>query len=287
MVTATKHAYNRIALVFDFDDTLAPDSFRALLESIGLDEEQFRQERIQPLIDAGWESILARFYCLIEESSARHEGKITADHLAEVGRTLGFFDGVPEMFDRLRDCARAIVPEIEVEFYLLTAGFVEIPRATPIAGEFAQLWGCEFHFDEQGAIAFPKQLVTHPEKVRYLLQLAKGLDADGANSPADVYRSVPEGEWHVPLNQIIYIGDGASDMPVFTFLNERQGLAIGVFKGESVDEWRGVQEMHQGRRVENLAPVAYAEDSELMQSLILAVESLCKGIALRRLSIGE
>jgi hypothetical protein len=191
------------------------------------------------------------------------------------------------MFERLRNCARAIVPEIEVEFYLLTAGFVEIPRASPIAGEFAQLWGCEFHFDEDEAIAFPKQLVTHPEKVRYLLQLAKGLEANGANSPADVYRSVPEDEWYVPLNQIIYIGDGASDMPVFTFLNERQGLALGIFKGETADEWRGLQEMHQGRRVENLAPVEYGEDSELIQSLILAVESLCKAIALRRLSTGE
>jgi hypothetical protein len=104
MVTATKHAYNRIALVFDFDDTLAPDSFRTLLESIGLNEEQFRQERIQPLIDAGWESILARFYCLIEASKSRREGKITADHLAKVGRNIVFFQACRKC---LSGCATA------------------------------------------------------------------------------------------------------------------------------------------------------------------------------------
>lgn len=287
MTTATQQAINRIALVFDFDDTLAPDSFRSLLESIGLEEDTFRAERLQPLLDAGWESILARFYCLIEESKARAENKITADHLAQVGEAIGFFDGVPEMFDRLRHCATAIVPDVAVEFYLLTSGFIEIPRAMPIAAEFEQLWGCEFHFDEQGEIAFPKLLVTHPEKVRYLLQLAKGLGGDGANDPVDVYRPAPPEEWHVPLNQMIYVGDGASDMPVFTFLHERQGLAIGVFKGEAAAKWEGMKEMHPDRRVQNLAPVDYGETSELMQSLTLAVESICKQIALRQLSAGE
>jgi phosphoglycolate phosphatase-like HAD superfamily hydrolase len=287
MTTATQQAINRIALVFDFDDTLAPDSFRSLLESIGLDEGTFRAERIQPLLHAGWESILARFYCLIEESRSRTKEKITAEHLARVGQATGFFDGVPEMFDRLRHCATAIVPDVAVEFYLLTSGFIEIPLATSIANEFHQMWGCEFHFDEQGGIAFPKLIVAHPEKMRYLLQLAKGLGGDGANDPTDVYRPVPEDEWHVPLNQMIYVGDGASDMPVFTFLHERQGLAIGVFKGESAADWDGLEEMHTDRRVQNLAAVDYGEESELMQSLTLAVESICKQIALRRLSAGE
>ncbi|MGB3402091.1 MAG: hypothetical protein WBA77_05320 [Microcoleaceae cyanobacterium] len=40
-------------------------------------------------------------------------------------------------------------------------------------------------------------------------------------------------------------------------------------------------------RVANIAPPDYRENSELMQSLTLAVEGICKQIALRRLSIGE
>ena len=65
------------------------------------------------------------------------------------------------------------------------------------------------------------------------------------------------------------------------------GMGIGVFKAESAQDWRGYDDMDAGRRVQNLAPANYREDSELMRSLKLAVESICKRIALRRLSTGE
>jgi hypothetical protein len=42
-----------------------------------------------------------------------------------------------------------------------------------------------------------------------------------------------------------------------------------------------------GQRVENLARVDYREGSELLYSLTLAVEMLCKQIVLRRQSQGE
>ncbi len=98
---------------------------------------------------------------------------------------------------------------------------------------------------------------------------------------------MPEEEWHVPLDQVIYVGDGASDMPAFSLMNDHGGIAIGLYKGDTVEEWRGQAHMHAGRRVENLVPVDYSEESELMQSLTLAVESIAKRIALRRLGQGE
>jgi hypothetical protein len=40
-------------------------------------------------------------------------------------------------------------------------------------------------------------------------------------------------------------------------------------------------------RVENLAEADYREGSELVQSLTLALESICKRIALERLGAGD
>jgi hypothetical protein len=45
--------------------------------------------------------------------------------------------------------------------------------------------------------------------------------------------------------------------------------------------------MRQGLQVQNLAPADYSEDGELMKSLVLAVESICKEMQLRRLGEGE
>lgn len=287
MTKATKPVSNRIALAFDFDDTLVPDTVDSLLESCDIDAQAFRQERIQPLIDNGWEPILARFYTLIQESKRRDQDKITQEYLTKFGQELAPFDGVPEMFKRLRQSAKTIVPDIEVEFYLITCGMVEIARHTCIAPEFTAMWGCEFSYNEEGEIEFLKQLVSHTEKTRYLFQLAKGIDNTNQDGQMFVYRDVSPEELHVPLTQVIYVGDGASDLPCFSLMNKENGVAIGVYKGSTVQEWNREVKLSASQRVANIAEADYREDSELMRSLTLAVESMCKQIALAQLSVGE
>ncbi len=86
---------------------------------------------------------------------------------------------------------------------------------------------------------------------------------------------------------MIYVGDGTSDIPCFSVLNEEQGVAIGVNKMRSAADWAQESSITQGQRVVNLAPADYREDSELMQSLVLALEGIGKQISLRQLSVGE
>ena len=85
MGKATRVTANRIAVVFDFDETLTPkDSFAVLLEACGLDANDFADRCVQPLVDQGWEKYLARAYALIQESQQRDD-KITQEKLAQVG----------------------------------------------------------------------------------------------------------------------------------------------------------------------------------------------------------
>ncbi len=91
----------------------------------------------------------------------------------------------------------------------------------------------------------------------------------------------------MPLTQVIYVGDGASDIPCFSLLNEEQGTAIGVYKDRTPEEWNREIEISKSQRLANLAPAEFGEGSELMRSLTLAVESLCKQISLLQLSVGE
>jgi trehalose-6-phosphatase len=130
-------------------------------------------------------------------------------------------------------------------------------------------------------------VVTHPEKVRYLLHLSKDGSDEPDVEPAAVYEEAGHGERHVPLDQVLFLGDGASDMPAFRLMNESNGIGIGIFHEDSADEWRGQDDTNPGRRVQNLAPADYSEGSELMQSLLLSVESIGKRIALRKLGRGE
>lgn len=288
MIQATQPVANRIAIAFDFDETLVPESYSALLEYLGFDAAQFRQEQYQPLIEQGWDSIPAKFYTLVEASKQRQVGdKITSDTLAKFGQQLQPFPGVTDMFERLRQHAQDIVPDIEVEFYLITSGMVEIARQTTIASHFKAMWGCEFHYTIANEISFLKRSVTHAEKTRYLNYLSKGVGKHSQDDLLFVYEDVPEKQLHVPFGQIIYVGDGTSDLPCFKLLKQTGGIAIGVYEKGTAADWSQEYQVSQSQRVTNLAPADYSEGSELMQSLTLAVENISKKVALLLLSRGE
>lgn len=281
---ATKPVCNRIALVFDFDDTLAHDTFDQLIKRLGLDVDQFRQQYYNPLKEAGWDHVAARFYCLIQESQRRQE-KITKDYLIQFGQELQPFEGVAEMFGRLRQRVQELNSEIELEFYIITGDFGEVVRHTGIAAEFAQIWGCEFHYGEQNEITFLKRSISHTEKTRYLMHIASGQNQVDEDGQSFAYRDASEEQLHVPLSQMIYVGDGTSDVPCFSVLNDEGGIALGVYK--EAQAWSQQIQVSRSQRVTNLAPADYRQDSELMRSLILAIEGICKQIELRQLSVGE
>jgi phosphoglycolate phosphatase-like HAD superfamily hydrolase len=287
MPHATKNYHNRLVVIFDFDGTLAPDAVDQLLVMAGEDLNHYKQEERDPLLKSGWDSIIAEMYCLLKVAGRNKNFTLTRESLKEKALEIELYAGVEEMFDQVRAWVHAIVEDAEVEFYLLSCGLVDMYRHTPIAKEFKAMWGSEFYFDGEGKAAFVKQVITNPEKIRYILQLAKGMGVKGPSGPADVYRPIPEEEWHVPLDQVIYVGDGASDMPAFSLMHEHGGIALGVVDADKTEDWGGYEAEHKGRRVQNLAKADYAEDSELMKSLRLSVESIAKVMALRKLSKGE
>ncbi len=287
---STKQYSNKIAIAFDFDETLIPnDSFKVLLRDCQLDVDSFISDRVKPLRDNGWDKYLARAYCLVKESQQRKDGdKITKDRLIELGQQIKLYDGVTEMFDRLRKKAEAVNDEVEVEFYLISGGFIDIPRHTPIAKHFKQMWGCEFQYSNSGEIEFLQRQMTSTEKTRYLYYLSKGVDKQNEKDLIYNYQDLSADEIHIPLSQIIYVGDGASDIPCFTVINQYGGIALGIYaQDNAAKEWEYLENTSVSQRVSNLVPAGYEEDSELMRSLFLAIDCIGKQIALRKLSAGE
>ena len=78
-----------------------------------------------------------------------------------------------------------------------------------------------------------------------------------------------------------------SDVPAFELMQKEGGIALGVVRRDSPEEWQARERLHTDMVVENLAPSDYRKDSELLKSLVLAVDSMAAKIALRRLSSGD
>lgn len=281
---ATIPFQNRIALIFDFDGTLGPNTVDYFIEKYFGDPKKFKEENVRPLKEQGWDSQLANFFALLQH--AKKQG-LKKDAFDAVAKELDVYDGVMKMFDRVEEAARAIEPGVEVEFYLITCSFLDLIRPMPVFKKFKQAHGCEMYFNEEGYASFVRKNVTHPEKVRYLLQIAKGLTDDEIDLPSDAYTELPKDKWHIPFDQMIYCGDGKSDMPAFSAMKDHGGIALGVVDADSVDNWEGYSAMHTDRKVQNLAKADYREDAELLQAILLSVESIAKLIKMRKLGKGE
>jgi phosphoserine phosphatase len=274
-----------IAVVFDFDDTLAPDSTSGLLDHLGLDVPRFWRESVEPLIAAGWDPVPAYLYRMVEWSRAQApEARITRERLADWGRRLRPYPGVTRLFERLRAEAAAVDAGITVEFYVISSGIAEVLGAARIASQFTDIWACEFHYTApDGGIDFPRRVVSFTDKTRYLFHIAKGiLGEEARRDPFAVNRKVPPERLRIPFNRMVYVGDGYTDVPCFSLVRRNEGIAFGVYDREDRRRWGRAWGFVEDGRVSNLLPVDYARNSALTSNLCMAVESLAQKVALRR-----
>ena len=94
-----------LAVVFDFDDTLVPDSTSKLIQAKGLDPYKFWTEDVKALMDDGFDPALAYLKLILDTIGPdKPLGPLTNDNLHDFGAGLDgdFYVGLPELFDELR-----------------------------------------------------------------------------------------------------------------------------------------------------------------------------------------
>lgn len=269
---------NTIAVIFDFDETLAPDSTSSFLESFGVDVREFWGQRLQQLLDLAWDPVPAYLHLMIEESASRPAGqRMTRESLQAWGKEIEFFPGATRIFGALRSHLKEISPHVQLEFYVVSSGIGDILRGTRIAKEFTEIWSCDFHFNEGGEIAFPKNVISFTDKTRYIFHISKGLiGPEYRTKPFEVNRRVAPENLRVPLSQMVYVGDGYTDIPCFSLIRNNGGVAIGVYNDESRERWGRAWGFVEDGRVSNLVPADYRKKSALANSLLMAVESIAR-----------
>lgn len=126
---------NVIAVVFDFDDTLADDSTTKLLEAHGVDAADFWQREMKNRTDEGWDPPLAYLTWILENvGEGKRFGMLTNAQLRELGKGLEFYPGIPELFADLKAITEQHpLTRPVVEFYVVSGGLEEVIRGTSIA----------------------------------------------------------------------------------------------------------------------------------------------------------
>jgi len=273
---------NIIALIFDFDDTLGPDSTAALLKSMGIDPNAFWADA-STYYDQGWDPVLLYLYKLLKISKAQKVGgRITQQILQEQGRRITFFKGVTGIFKVLTAHAKEANPQAHLEFYLISSGIGEILRHSKIARYFKEIWGCDFAYDAQGEIVFPKKIISFTDKTRYLFHVAKGIVGEEfKGKPFEVNRAVPKEQLRVPFEHMIFVGDGYTDIPCFSLIRKQGGVAFAVYDPGNKSNWSKAWGYVEDQRITNLAPADYRKGSALTHNLMMAISKIAANMQLK------
>jgi hypothetical protein len=221
-----------IALVFDFDDTLAPDSTTKFLQAYGIDTAAFWQNEVKPLVESGFDQPTAYLNLILNQVGPDGRfGNLTNAALLEFGSSLDndFYPGLPEFFDDIQAQVANSYKNIQVEFYVISGGLSEIIRGSKIVQKyFTSVYGCHLAGDtENGPLKYIKRSITFTEKTRYLFEIHKGLDPKETwKNPILVNQFLRPEERRVPFRNMIYVGDGLTDIPCFSLLKVNHGLEV-------------------------------------------------------------
>ncbi len=250
-----------IALLYDFDKTLCTQDMQnyAFIPSLGMEPEAFWQEangfgRAQQM-----DGILAYMYTMLRKS--REKGlPLTRQALVEKGRSIELFPGVKEWFGRINAFGESL--GVEIEHYILSSGLSEIIEGSGISHEFKKIYASEFYYDETGTPVWPKLDVNFTAKTQFVYRINKGV-LDVAND-RDLNASMPDDSKRIPFTNMIYIGDGLSDVPCMKMMRTYGGQAIAVYQPESRT---AVEELLYRARVDFIFPADYREGTALDETV--------------------
>ena len=254
---------NTIAIIFDYDQTLSPVYMQddVLFPVFGIAPEQFWAKCNMLCEKYEWAGELAYMKCLLDYLKM---DQISNAQLMELGRKLTFFPGVPNCFDEMK---KVLTPEhdlagIQIQYYIISSGLKAIIEGSPLKSYMTAIFGCEYGEDEQNAISFPKRTISHTQKTQYLFRINKGM----LSHSEDVNDGMPAEQRPIPFENMIYIGDGPTDVPCFTVMKSKGGQTIAVYNPTD-ESGKSFQKSYnlsaQAGRVKHIAPADYRKGSNL------------------------
>ena len=255
-----------VAIMYDFDKTLSTTDMQnyAFIPMLGMTPEEFWGVTGQFAAKTGCERILSYMYMMI--AKCREKGiKLTRELLRECGKPIKYHPGVTTWFQRINEYGAE--KGVKVEHYLVSSGTKEILEGCSIYDCFTQVYGCEFYY-ENGEPVWPKLAINYTMKTQFFFRIAKGVtkltDDDAVN---EKNRS----GLRIPYKNIVYIGDGMTDVACMTLVNKNNGYSIGVYTDDNKEK---VNQIRNDKRCKYIVKADYSKDSDMEKVMKLIISSV-------------
>jgi len=263
------------AILYDFDKTLSTKDMQeyAFIPGIGMTADDFWKQCNRLTTEHNMDQILSYMYVMLNE--ARGKKLLNRSEFTKLGKSVELLPGVLSWFDRVNAYGAQL--GIEVEHYIISSGLKEIIEGTPIASYFKQIYAAEFFYDDKGVPVWPAMAVNYTSKTQFLFRINKGVldvtDHKGLNE------FTPENQRRIPFGNMLYIGDGYTDVPCMRLVKANGGHSVAVY---SDNKQTATDIMKQGR-VDFIAPADYRENEKLEQTVFAVLDFIkAKNVAEQR-----
>ena len=277
---AARFFQNTIALVYDFDGTLSPQPMQeyTVLPKIGVEPAEF-WSRVDRDARATQSDRMLVYMRHIIEALERHRVDVKKDDFKAMASAIKYFPGVETWFARMNAYVRRkSAGRVKVRHYLISAGQKEILEGASIRRHFRRIYASEYHFNHHGVATFPKILVTDTMKTQFLFRINKGREA----IQESINDHMPESERPIPFENMIYLGDGLSDVPSMALTKKNGGHTVAVYNGTSTRGKATCRKLLEAGRVDYVAAADYRAASKLSLRVQLLLDACIAGIAYRR-----
>jgi phosphoserine phosphatase len=270
-----------IGLIYDFDGTLSPGNMQefGFIQAVGQTPEEFWTKSNNIAIGQDASDILAYMKLMYDE--AKKNGiKLTRADFNRFGADIKLYEGVREWFTNVNEYGRQ--QGVIVEHYINSSGLTEIIEGSPIAKEFKHVFAGSFIYDRNGEAEWPGIAVDFTAKTQYLFKIQKGIFS--SRDAHKVNESLSDEDKRLPFTNMIYFGDGETDIPSMKLVTMFGGNAIAVFDPARPGKKQVAQKLLRQGRVSFITPASYTKDSRTFRLVCAIIDKIKADNELRQFS---
>jgi phosphoserine phosphatase len=271
---------NTIALVYDFDGTLSPQPMQeyTVLPKIGVEPAEFWAMVNREARETESDPMLVYMRHILE-ALERVRVDVKREDFAAMARAIEYFPGVATWFSRMNAYVRKRSRgQARLQHYLISAGQKEILDGVSIRRHFKRIYASEYHFNHHGIATFPKLLVTDTIKTQFLFRINKGIEA----VTESINEHMPEDERPIPFQNMVYVGDGMTDVPSMALTKKSGGHTVAVYDPRGGKGRATCVKLLEAGRADFIAEADFRANSRLSRRVQLLLDAIVADIAYRR-----
>lgn len=247
-----------MAIAYDFDGTLAPGNMQEydFIPALQMRSKQFWTAVNEHAERHESDQILAYMYVMLEEAR-KAKVAVRKTDFKNYGAKIVLFPGVHDWFDRINAYAKS--KNVRLHHYIISSGLREMVEGTPIYKKFEKVYASGFMFDHNGVACWPALGLNYTTKTQYLFRINKGTLDVHDNSLINKY--VPKADRPLPFENMVFIGDGETDIPCMRLVKDQGGHSIAIYNPDKYGARKAAEQLVADGRASLIAPANYQANS--------------------------